>query len=502
MCCITIQLVSFFQYFFGIQYDTNHFADTFFLLGAAWRIQEGLTPVIDFGHFYGGFVSESLSWTMFKFGTHASVFYVYSIVVSSVLAICTYLFSKDRVSPLGLSCLLLVIFTLIMTRYPLEFNDPIIRVTSTHSFFYNRFAQAAMIAVSVFVFFRAKSNNQELLLGFIAGLIVASVCLTKSTFAVVMPGVFIALFISWRWFAAGGTLIGMAVLVLLLDPSFQRFFGSLSYALSHVGESNSVMGLIRKSVQILLYQPLALSAALITLAICIRHKAIQLTLISSVAFAGSVIGMTATMGGNGSLGQLALPTLIAFCVGCAELARKEAVVGATAVQSISLVLVLPFALPHVANMAGASLEGYARQSQRLIHDGPYDRYLSLPENRGKSDQATQYEMLAEGMTILRSLGDPSDWGIIADAGLTFEHPLLSRPVAGYPLWQRVTAPEFAPGRALSEEIDIILLSRGQGSPVGDIIREKMTNVFSICALSENWEVYANQRLALPSCSEW
>lgn len=496
---ISIILINAIQHVFGFQYDTDHFADTFFLLGAAWRVHEGLIPVIDFGHFYGGFVSESLGWTMFIFGTHTSVFYVYSIILSIVLLVCAYLFSKDEISPLGLSCFALSIFTLLMTRYPLELNDPIIRITSTHSFFYNRFAQAAMLTVSLFIFFRANSDNKEVFFGVISGLIIAAVCLTKSTFIVVLPGIIIALLISCRWFAVAGTLIGLAVFVIIFDPSLQRFFGSLSYALSHVGEENGVIGLIRKSIQIPLYQPIALCATLIALAICFNQKAVRLSLLSSIVFACSVIGMTATMGGNGSLGQLALPTLIALCVGCAELARKHLVEGAPIVQSISLILVLAFALPHVANMAGAALEGYARQSQRLIHDGPYDRYLSIPENRRNSDQATQYEMLAEGMTVLRSLGDSSEWGIIADAGITFEHPLLSKPVAGYPLWQRVTAPEFGPDRALSEEIEIILLSRGREAPVGDIIRSKMTDVFSICARSENWEVYAHQRLALTTC---
>ncbi len=498
---LLISLIAVFSFFVGIFYDTDHFADTFFILGAAWRILEGLRPVIDFGHFYGGFISETLSWTMYVFGTHASVFYLHSIFLGCALIACAFLFSRTHMSPLGFSGVALVILTLLLTRYPLEFNDQVIRVISTHSFFYNRFAQAAMFVVTLFVIFKNDRKRREVFGGGVSGMLVGAVCLTKSTFVLVLPGLFIALLIMRRWFAAGGALIGLGLFVLVFDPNLQRFFGSLDYALAHVGESNGIMGLIRKSVQIPLYQPVALCATLFAVALCVKDATIRVPVASAIILAGTVVGMTATMGGNGSLGQLALPTLIALCIGCAELARKHSAEHEPVIRYISVILILAFATPHVANMLGAAAEGYSRKSERLIEHGPYARYLSVPEQQGESSGPTQYEMLADGITALRALGEPSQWGVVADSGITFEHALLAKPVAGYPLWQRASAPELGPDRALSDDIDIILLARGEAFGATSILRSKMTDKFTVCTISNYWEVYAHQRLALTNCAK-
>ena len=497
---VLISSVAAFSAFAGLVYDTDHFADTFFIFGAAWRILEGFRPVIDFGHFYGGFISETLSWTMSIFGVNASVFYLHSFFLGSILIACAFLFSRTHVSPIGVSAVALVILTLLMTRYPLELNAPITQVVSTHSYFYNRFAQAAMFTVSLFVFFKGGLDRRDFIGGVVAGFLVGAVCLTKSTFVVVLPGLILALLIARRWFATGGAFLGLGLFVLVFDPSLQRFFGSLEYAFAHVGESNSVMGLIRKSVQIPLYQIVPLCATLFALLYCFREAALRIPIISALIFAGSVVGMTATMGGNGSIGQLAVPTLIAICIGCMELARKQFGENERVIQSIALILVLAFALPHIANMAGAAAEGYARKSERLIEDGPYNRYLSAPIGSGEQSGPTQYERLADGIDALQALGDPSQWGIVADSGITFEHPLLARPVVGYPLWQRDTAPELAPDRALSDDIDIVLLGRATESAVGTILRSKMTDMFAICVISDHWEIYAHQRLGLMGCT--
>lgn len=70
---LSLVLVALFNLGPGVVYDTHNWIDTFFILGAAWRVHEGLTPVLDFSHHYGGFIPQTLSWTMSAFGDTAPV---------------------------------------------------------------------------------------------------------------------------------------------------------------------------------------------------------------------------------------------------------------------------------------------------------------------------------------------------------------------------------------------------------------------------------------------
>ena len=278
-----------------------------------------------------------------------------------------------------------------------------------------------------------------------------------------------------------------------------RFFGSLDYALAHVGGNNSVLGLIRKSVQIPLAQPVALTLSGIAIAASINARGGLWQSLSIVLFAGSVVGMTATMGGNGSLGQLALPTLAGVAIGCAELVRRSAAEHAQIIGVLAGAIVLGFTVPHVLNAAAAATESMFERSQLLVKHGPYVRYLSMPEGHNAHTGPTQYQMLADGIDGLNGLGgDASQWGIVANGGLTFEHAMRAKPVAGYPLWQRKTAPEFAPDRPLSDEVDVIMISRLPY--VSDhTLRSKMTGDFSLCARTNLWEIYTHERLSIATC---
>lgn len=493
-------LVALFNFSLGLVYDTDHFADTFFILGAAWRVLQGFEPVVDFGHFYGGFISETLSWTMMLFGDAAPVIYAWSLLICGFLIACAALMVGGRISALGFCALVVMVLACMLTRHPLEQNSPVIQIVSTHSFIYNRFAQAAMIVTALFVALQAPNRRDELLGGLIAGLLVGAVCLSKPTFIVVLPGLFLALLIARRWSAGLAALLGLVAFFLLFDPTLARLTGAFDYALAHVGETNGVGGLIRKTVQILLAQPVAFGLGAVALLLCLQGRETLWALLSIAVFAGAVVAMTATMGGNGSLGQLALPTLAGLAIGCAELARQHTLAATATVRTIAMVLVLGFATPHVLNTAAAATEATLRTSERLIEDGPYARYLSLPENADRSLRATQYERLADGITSLRSLGDPAPWGIVANDGMSFEHALRAKPVTGYPLWQRETAPELAPSRPLSDEVDVVLISRIQGG-LDTILRAKLTADFSLCTVSEHWEIHVHQRLGLTSCSE-
>lgn len=480
----------------GVLYDTDHFGDTLFILGTGWRTHEGLRPVLDFGDFYGGAVAEGLAMTMRLFGTDVFTLERFALLSLACLVLVAAIILNRRISMNGFMALVLTLAVLMLSRYPLELNEPIIRIVSTHSFFYNRFGLALLLVSGLFVALRAPTERHDLLPGVLLGFLVVVAALTKPTFIVLMLGVLIGLTLQQRWQALAAVVVGIAVSVTLLDPTLQKWTGSLAYIQAQIGdqENADIGALLRKAVQIPLYQPVATIFALALVGVLIVAKTQIRSLMALLTVAGVGIGMATTMGGNGSIGQLALPVAILTALAAGEIAAGAKLRNAQFLQMVAYALVISLALPHMLNQAGATVEGLARSNQTLISQGPYARYLSIPEKTElQSAHAVppQYEMFADGIATLHGLGNPSRWGIIADNGITFEYAVLGRPVPGYPLWQRATAPELAADKPIAPEADIVMIGRSDPpSDIGAILMTKLGADFSLCMTSVYWYVYA------------
>lgn len=480
---------------FGVVYDTEHFGDTLFLLGVGWRAYEGLTPVLDFGHFYGGVMAEGISTTMRLFSPDVFAIERFALLAFGCLALVAALILRRRISFSGLAALVLTLAVLMLSRYPLELNEPITRIVSTHSFLYNRFGLALLLVSGLFVALRAPAERSDLGPGVLVGCLAVLAALTKPTFVVLIPGVVLALALQRRWQALVAVLAGIAVSVAILDPTLQKWLGSLAYVQAQVGDQASAdtVALLRKAVQIPLSQPVATIFALAAIGLLIVTKTKIGAVFGLLTIAATGIGMAATMGGNGNLGQLALPVTILIALASGEIAMKAGLQHASFVQMVAYALVISLALPHILNLAGATMEGEARSDQTLISEGPYTRYLSLPEEAERQNAPTQYEMLADGIAALHNLGEPSQWGIIADHGITFEHAVLGRPVPGYPLWQRATAPELSEDKPIAPEADIVMLDRADPlNKIGAILRAKLGEDFTLCTSSMHWEIYTRR----------
>jgi hypothetical protein len=480
---------------FGVLYDTDHFGDTIFLLGAGWRTYEGLTPVIDFGHFYGGVMAEGIAITMQLFGPDVFAFEVFTIILLAFLALLSTIILHRRISITGWAALVLTIAVLMLSRYPLEMNEPITRIISTHSFLYNRFGLALLLVSGIFVALRAPAEQHDRLPGVLVGILIVLAALTKPTFIVLLPGVALGLALQRRWQALVAVFVGICISVAILDPTLQRWLGSLAYIQAQVGDQDSadVGALLRKAVQLPLSQPVATTFALAAVGLLVVTRTQLASVLGLLIIAGAGIGMATTMGGNGSLGQLALPVAILIALAAGEIAMRAGLHHSSFVQMIAYALVMALALPHMLNLAGATLEGVAKREQTLISEGPYQRYLSIPEGANDQTAPTQYEMFADGIAALHSLGDPSRWGIVADHGVTFEHAVLGRPVPGYPLWQRATAPELAEDMPIAPESDIVMIGRSDPpSEIGAILRAKFGEEFALCTMSMHWEIYVRR----------
>ncbi|MEO0369374.1 MAG: hypothetical protein AAF197_11415, partial [Pseudomonadota bacterium] len=138
-----------------------------------------------------------------------------------------------------------------------------------------------------------------------------------------------------------------------------------------------------------------------------------------------------------------------------------------------------------------------RDSIQIV-EGPFADYLSRPQNADAGP--TQYDTLADGIIALRALGNTRDWGIIADNGVSFEYALMARPVPGYPLWQRETAPEFRDDRIFAPKADIAMLAKSNNpNAVSAILRRKIAKDFVLCSRSAYWEIYRRTSTEIPNC---
>lgn len=477
----------------GRVYDTEHFGDTQFLLGAAWRVTQGLRPVLDFGHFYGGLLAHGLAWTMLIFGPSVMTLELFAALLVPLLCALSYLILRERVSAYGLTALFLMITILILTRYPLELNRPIIGTVSAHSFLYNRIALALWMVAGLFVALGHARPRREFMPGALVGALLACTMLIKPTFVVIMPAALLALAVQARWSGLGAVSVGAIVILAVVDPWLHIWSGAFAYAMSHVSDVQGagVSFLIAKSVKLPLSQPIATVFALAVLVRLWSTPRAKASALAILVMATAGIGMAATMAGAGDFGQLGLVLAAYVALAAAEAATLGRQGRSPVLQLVSAGLVASLALPHTLNLAGATLEGIVRGDKAMIIDGPYARYLSVPEpTEGIAVPPSQYEMLADGIMTLRALGEPEGWGIVADSGISFEHALESRPVPGFPLWQRISAPEFGAGQGLPAGADVVMIGRAVSTdPVGAFLAESLPESFMHCRNTLFWEIH-------------
>lgn len=487
----------------GVFYDTDHFGDTLFMLGAGWRVHEGLTPATDFGHFYGGVLEQGLGLSMKLLGPGVFSFDYFTLLLTLVLGGLAWLALHRQMSAAGLAALGLLIAVLLLTRYPLENGQAIHRVVSTHSFLYNRFGLAIVVIAGLFAALPGPDRRAEILGGIILGALAAVVMLVKPTFAILVPALLLGLLIQGRWSALAGLLAGLVLALLALDPVLARWQASFAYAQAHVGQQDdsNLRALIRKAVQVPMAQPIALALSLAAVGYLLWQRRRIAAVLALLVVAAAGVGMTATMGGNGNLGQLALPIALLVGLAAAEIATRDGLPQAAALRAMAFCALAGFALPHMANLLAAAAEGYRERGALLIAQGPYSRYLSQPDELPENfPGVTQYQLLAEGVEVLSAMGDAAQWGIVADQGVSFEHALLARPVPGWPLWQRLTAPEFVSGVPMPTQADVVLLGRNDSDPaLRRRILDKMGEDFAPCRSSAHWDIHVRRSSNIPGC---
>ena len=484
-----------------IVYETDHFADTHFILGAAWRTYQGLTPALDFGHFYGGFTSWVTARAFGVVGPKIQAFDFALLMLFCGFGVSLLLMAWRRVSLLCVALAMLTLATLMFTRYPLEVSESVTRIYATHSFLYNRVGLAIVLIVGLFALLPGQGRMAEVLGGAVAGALLVVVLLTKPTFVILIPAAFLAMAVQARWTGAVAMLLSCGVVLILADPWGARWLASFAYAMAHVGEDTPTDMLLIRAIKVPLHHPIALTFVLAALAVVLMPPPRPWRqVLAGAVMAGAATGMATTMGGGG--GQLALPIFILLSLVTVEIARRQRNPLASFPQIGTAVLVFAFALPHAANLLGSAQQGWAHRSLVLIEDGPLADYVSVVRVRPRQ-LSQQYETLAEGIAHLEGIEGISAMGIVADNNITFEFALQSRPVPGFPLWQRATAPEFAPDSPLPMDVDVILVGHGSHTDrvAGAFLRREMGEDFARCATTAFWQIYARRGAALDACRQ-
>ncbi len=411
-----------------------------------------------------------------------------------------------------------VLITILATRVPIEKFPILGGVISAHSFSYNRLGLALILVPTLLVLLpRISIRNMELLAGSAAGIALVLALLTKWSFAPVLPALAMALLVQRRWAALASMFASLVVVGMLLDPLAERWIGTTRYffnlaqAAQGTAESfGALPGLIMKTLRLALAGLVSVLAAIAAmLAACKLHTSPLRWIGAAVLMVGGAASTLVAMGDLTMVGHQVIPLTAVVMLACYEQFRWKQVAGVVAYRVFAIVLVLAFLLPHLLNSVLLTAVAYEKRQEPLISEGPMAGYLadyatSVPDaspagiiekaaaefrEQGALSDQVEYLAFVNGIQALRRLGDLSDRGVISGSLLGFEYASGSKPVAAYPLWPRLSSPEFAELDHLPDDVDVVLLLRTETDPLGELLLSMMAANFELCLQSGFWDIY-------------
>lgn len=517
-----------------IVYETMHLGDTLFILNGGWRFQQGLLPGIDYESFYGGMVEQILALSFELFGPSIRALDYGVLLQFAAVMMLSAAGMVGRVSRLTALALTALLATTMLTRAPLEEWTALTELTAAHSFSYNRLGLSLCFVALFVALLRAPTRPLELLGGVITGGALAGAMLSKSTFAVFVPPVFIALALQRRGIGLGMTALGLLATFLLLDPLAQRFLGTYTYTLKCVAADASMggfTGAIVKTLREVLTHAIAVAAVIAGLAIAwsARVNGRWAWLASALVMIAALGAVCVTMGPFGLIGHQVVTVGALILLVCYERVRREGAAGLLATKVLALIMLLAIVLPHLANSLLVTAAAYVKRDELLIREGPMAGYLlrynavraeaavlakgtptrndimavtaSRIASTGRVTGEETYPVFVDGLDALFRLGEMQKHGIIADNLYSYEFALGAEPVPGYPLWPRLTSPEITLTDKLPSNVDITMILRYGAGQFGSLLRKRMGEDFSLCIKTPIWEIYVRRDAGITKCTE-
>jgi len=472
-----------------IAIDTAFMIDTTFLAHLGWRGVNGLSPIVDFWHFYGGFTAANLTLSFKLFGVSMkSVDFAFVLIFLQAMGLLLLLCYK-RLSFASISLLFVLSATVILG--PLSIEDGY-RPYINHSFVYNHFAMIVIIAVSVFSMNpRTDVVSLDFLTSILAGIALFLLALAKPTFIVVAPFIVASCLMRGGCRAAVLVFLGFLVAFFLLDPWAIRLRGSFEEILlmGQIERAGGLFGRLRHAFLTVVAHAGYLTVFGFFAWIYGKGKWRQsASMFASMLLCAGGYG-AATLSMNGEPDLMMLPMIIALLLLLTDRLKEEdnrrANLGYLCAVAMAAVLVLP--ATYYSGMALLRMD--EAKMSRLITTGPLADYVVLnpdapsvvPPNSsatvrleaavedvairldaGGPGRATDaYVILADGFHLLERIPKVASYGIIT-RGSTFDFtvPLESKPVPSFPVWPLARSTSFLD----MSQVDIVMAVKNYDAP--------------------------------------
>lgn len=507
--------------------DTVHTDDTLMWAHLGWRGLNGLTPVLDYPHFYGGLVAQVITWSFelfgFRFKAIDYAFVAMFLAATSVMLLLTY----RRLSALSVSLLVAFSAALVVSLVPIGLG-PIHALHAAHSYVYNHLAIVLIMGLTVFGMVETSNARLEILSALAAGFALYILVLLKTPFGAFAPFLLIALLVKQRWAAAIAVVLSGTATMLTLDFGMPRALGSLNVALSSAaaeeisGASNLLItALMPYKAQ---WLPCIGFATLIVVVYVKLGKQSLGTLLTGMWFLLGFTVVLVPMGGD-PLYKL-IPILLVLSLFFTDLFQKEKQKSAKWQRFIArllpVTLCYAFVLPASVSAFVTHFRSFQYQNASLTPSTPARDYVVFgtgiaananlkrsvdllvsaietfsdeEKETGNLTATVEYIMSADGIHLLQQIPNVQRYSIIPN-GRSFEFtaPLMSRPVKDYPVWPTKNLAFFQEQTRLPPSIDIVMISIDLS--VLGFVNEELTAMmgsdFQACARSQIWTLYARK----------
>lgn len=502
-----------------IAFDNLMMSDTLFLANLGWRGVNGLQPVIDYPHFYGGGTAGFMTAAFALFGpSYKSIYFGYLLAFTFV-AVALAVFSWKRLRLIDFSLLLLLVAALTLSFTPIENPDELIVSTVSHAYFYNHLALAIMCALAVHALVICPDLRIEIAASVVAGIALCLLAFLKTTFAVFAGAMLFAYLVQGRWKSATIVLLTGLGLSVVLDPGWVRLTGSLDLLLQAAGgggtDLKNRLGLLVMAARSNVFALLVVGAVMGVALFRTRGSGFTFYL-AMAALAGGYLAALISMAG---LANLKLLPLLAVCIVllAASLRLSGPVPNDAWTQQPTLRLIghcLVYAIAGPALVVGASAwwNAIRHSDDSFVRSGPLAGYVVAGAREGDEDLATlvraldqaaeaddlplseaaQYVILSDGVALLRQIPEVERFGIVADSvSFEFTVPLLSRPVASMPAWPSEPVIAALAWPDIPDDVDIVMISDlpEEWSSSRDFLTQKMGDEFRACRRSPFWTLW-------------
>ncbi len=514
-----------------IAVDQIHMDDSLLLANVGWRGVNGLAPVIDYPHFYGGFAESFVIASFQAFGVSLKTLDYAFVMLFAAAAPVIWLLCWKRLRSVDISLLTAIAAVLIVSLNPLESHE---NFSPAHSFVYNHVGIVLMLALTVFACRVIEDRRLEFAAAFAAGGALYALVLLKTTFGLFGLSVLLICLIQRRWSSVGLMLAGAILVLLLLDPTLARALGSLQLLMTS-GAASQAGGIDgRMFIASLMLQTQAVPIAIVlimTIVLWRREKRDSLPLIASLLICGA--GYSAAMLSTGGSPQYKLlPFLVvAALLLCKSLTAPRVdvpdVKHRALITAVPIVLAYLLIVPAVATSAIALSSAFKNAGASLVEQGPLSEYVvfdpAVPDHAGSASErlaaatATtiarvragqvsdreEYVMLADGVALLRKFDNVSALGIVSNGRMfDFTAPLQARVVKSFPVWPTAESPELMLRTPLEADVDIVMMLEEipELELVSGALRTRMGQEFRPCLRSAFWTLYVRRNVPTAPCA--